>query len=117
MYFTDKELFREAWNFFADNWWDTTKVTPFNQFNLLYSGPRMDICFLENLLLGNYDGEISKEAKEFFLDNLESPFMKELYPTSSAVIENRETFEKRRKENEDLKTFFKNVHKFKHNKT
>ena len=117
MYFTDKELFREAWNFFADNWWDQNKVTPYNEFALLYCGPRADMFFLEHLLKGYYDDRMSDEAKKFFLDNIDSPFMKELYPSFSHIVVNKDKFEKVKKEADNLRTFLKNVHKFKHNKT
>lgn len=115
MYFTDKEMFNDAWMYFADNWYDQSKVNSFNEFNLLYSGPRLDICFLENLKSGSYDYIIDSKAKEFFLDNIDSPFMKELYPYSK-IITDEEKLLKRKKESEDLVSFFKKVRLFKHKK-
>lgn len=81
MYIEDKEEFRLVWNYFADHWYDESKMNGFNGFAVLYSGPRADICFLSNLKSGSYDQLMTMEAKEFFMDNIDNPLMQELYPS------------------------------------
>ena len=81
MYIKDKEEFRLHWNYFADHWYDESKMNGFNGFAVLYSGPRADICFLQNLKAGSYDRLMTREAKEFFMDNIDNPLMQELYPS------------------------------------
>lgn len=95
MRYKDREEFRKAWDFYADHWYDPSKVTEFNSYMFLYSGPRADICFLTHVKLGNYDNMMSAEAKEFFMDNIDSPFMKELYPTTFEIMNSGEDSKER----------------------
>jgi len=87
MYIEDKERFDLHWQYFADYWYDMSKVNEFNQLSIIYSGPRVDICFLYNLRKGLYDQLMSKEAKEFFYDNIDNPLMHEMYPMSSKLTD------------------------------
>lgn len=87
MYIEDKERFDLHWQYFADHWYDMSKVNEFNQLAIIYSGPRVDICFLYNLRKGLYDQLMSKEAKEFFYDNIDNPLMHEMYPMSSKLTD------------------------------